>query len=385
MDATGCFSPPSLLDPAMPFDPSYLSSNALQCAELQHHQHRQQHHLPVPGVAGLPDSPPPPMSLFMPPMLHYAPQHPQHAPQQHPSHPSQHQQQGFARAVTSPPFGPAAHPRHHHHHHHQQHHHHQLPPLHMLPRLVPSPPLPPGSGFGDTCDLCDMDDPSFYSTLSFRPEQQAVVLTSQIKASVSDVEKTRWLDMQLSARQCPYPIRRIEFTHAGDAVVEFISPVAMAKALQRAPLLWGRPACEPVATRACTEADIGALLWVGVTAPGEPLRDLMPQLKQALQPYGEVRGECAPHPSACEAHGHAEAGMGAGAARAVKLFFAPRGRKRLPPSILIARPKGFPPVHARVFTPHGHGPLAVKCADFGPNHSPAGCPMCCDMRMQWGA
>jgi len=37
------------------------------------------------------------------------------------------------------------------------------------------------------------------------------------REEIPALTKTRWLDQQLSLRQCPYPIQRIEFTHAGDA------------------------------------------------------------------------------------------------------------------------------------------------------------------------
>ncbi|CAI5980409.1 unnamed protein product [Closterium sp. NIES-64] len=242
---------------------------------------------------------------------------------------------------------------------------------------APPPPHIPGA-------LCDYEDPSYYSTLYFRPEVQVVVLTSRIKDKVSPLEKTRWLDQHLSYRICPYPIRHIEFTHAGDAVIEFVSHVAMMKALQRAPLHWDSPSAsaaaatsataavgaadsvaggaagvaagapagsksgwqayletlpaptplaaaaaaaaapttatpatlfpapatgaaagrrgrQVVAVRACTEDDIRALFWVGLSLPSVlPLSDALPMIKQALQPYGEVRGVYSPHPSSLE-------------------------------------------------------------------------------------
>ncbi|CAI7869357.1 unnamed protein product [Closterium sp. NIES-53] len=306
--------------------------------------------LPLAGSPSPPllDSPPPPN-----PVHYYAqPRPPMHLP------PSAHN--GMAQMHPQIP-------------HHLPPSAHEMAAAQGMPALLPQQ-LQGASGYCGG-DLCDLEDPSYYSTLLYRPDQQVVVLTSRIKDKVSAQEKTRWLDQQLSYRQCPYPIRHIEFTHSGDAVVEFVSNVAMAKSLQQSSLKWGRPASQDVATRPCTEDDIRALFWVGVAATGATsasLMELLPQVRQALQQYGEVRGEYAPHPSSSDANTPSH--LRVAPPSMLKLYFAPSGRRRLPPSIPVSRPdrpKGFPPMVARVFTPHGHGPLAVKCADFGPFHSEA--------------
>lgn len=221
------------------------------------------------------------------------------------------------------------------------------------------PPLRVNGG-----DLIDMEDPFFYMMPSYIPECQAVVMTSQLLERMSPVEATQWLDQQLSLRQCPYPIRSIDFTFNGDTVVQFVTRIAKEKAMSRGPLKWGQL---DIGIRNCTESDISSLFWVGISGATP---DLYPLIKQALHPYGEVRGEYAPHPNGIEKGCNMPPCM-------LKLYFAPNLKRRLPPVLHVSRPnrpKGFPSVPLRLYTPHG--PLTPKCADFGPNHSPFGCPEC---------
>lgn len=216
-----------------------------------------------------------------------------------------------------------------------------------------------GLHFEGSPDLHDFDDPSYYMSMPIARDRQAVVNLARIGKGASPLEKTRWLDQQLSHLQCPYPIKHIEFTYTGDAVVEFVSEAALKKALARGPLKWE---ALDVPTRPVAEEDIRHLSWVLVS--GVPL-ELYPFVRQALQEYGDVKGECPPH----QGYGH-KPGM-------LKYYFQPNKQKRLPPTIQFIRPErpnGYPPTTVKVFSPSG--PLAPKCADFGKEHSPHCCPEC---------
>eukprot|EP00897_Mesotaenium_endlicherianum_P009119 jgi/Mesen1/8235/ME000443S07383 len=239
-----------------------------------------------------------------------------------------------------------------------------IAPLVMTNQLPP--PMYPYEG---TLELQNFEDPTYYTTMQYHPDRQAIVLLSRVGPKPTLLDKLRWLDLQLSHMQCPYPIKHIEFTYTGDAVVNFVSETAMKKALLRSLLKWETL---EIGTRPCTEEDIRGLYWVGIS--GTP-SELVPYVKQALQQFGEVRGSCPPH----LANYDYPIGM-------LKYYFVPSKNKRLPPTLQFLRPdrpKGFPPVTVRIFTPDG--PLAPKCTDFGQCHSQLGCPDCYRRHQQAGA
>eukprot|EP00271_Cylindrocystis_brebissonii_P012177 TRINITY_DN30337_c0_g1_i1.p1 TRINITY_DN30337_c0_g1~~TRINITY_DN30337_c0_g1_i1.p1 ORF type:complete len:245 (+),score=18.75 TRINITY_DN30337_c0_g1_i1:297-1031(+) len=224
-----------------------------------------------------------------------------------------------------------------------------------------------GYHFEGSPDLTDFEDPSYYMLMPFIPERQCVILLSRAPGTPSIQEKIRWLDLQLSHMQCPYPLQHIEFTYTGDAIVQYVTEASMKKSLARGPFKWET---QEIASRPCTEEDVKGLYWVGVS--GTP-PDLYPFVKQALQQFGEVHGEYQPHPS-MDHH----VGM-------LKYYFVPGSRKRLPPTIQFIRPdrpKSFPPTTVKVFTPDGA--LAPKCADFGKGHSINGCPDCWRRKLNAG-
>lgn len=224
-----------------------------------------------------------------------------------------------------------------------------------------------GYHFEGSPELTDFEDPTYYMTMPFLPNRQCLVLLSRISGNLSTQEKIRWLDLQLSHMQCPYPLQQIEFTYSGDAVVQFVSEPSMKKSLARGPFKWEN---QEITTRPCSEDDVRGLYWVGVS--GTPI-ELYPFVKQALQQFGEVNGEYARHPSQ-----EFQSGM-------LKYYFAPSSRKRLPPTIQFIRPdrpKNYPPTTVKVFTPDG--PLAPKCVDFGKDHNSHGCPECHRRRQQAG-
>lgn len=215
-----------------------------------------------------------------------------------------------------------------------------------------------GLHFEGSPDLHDFDDPSYYMCMPIARDRQAVVNLARLGKAASALDKTRWLDQQLSHLQCPYPIKHIEFTYTGDAVVEFVSEAALKKALARGPLKWD---VLDVPTRQVAEEDIRALNWVLVS--GIP-NEIYPFVRQALSEYGEVRGECPPH-------------LGYGSQQGMLKYYFQPNKKRLPPTIQFIRPErpnGYPPTTVKVFS--ASGPLAPKCADFGKGHSPQGCPEC---------
>ncbi|CAI5484470.1 unnamed protein product [Closterium sp. Yama58-4] len=221
--------------------------------------------------------------------------------------------------------------------------------------------------FESNPELCDLDDPSYYMSLDHQPDRQILVQTSRIGAGVPVVEKVRWLDQQLSHLQSPYPIQHIEFTCSGDAVVQFISEAAKLKALARCGSLRWRSV--EIASWPCAEEDVRALSWVGITGA---LPEIFPLVRQALQQYGEVKGECPPPPN-----NHLLLAQQQRRFPMLKYYFVPNGKKRLPPSIQIVRPdrpKAYPPCTVRLFTPFG--PLSPTCSDFGKAHSVYGCPTC---------
>eukprot|EP00850_Spirogloea_muscicola_P018129 SM000163S02297 [mRNA] locus=s163:40841:42903:+ [translate_table: standard] len=224
-------------------------------------------------------------------------------------------------------------------------------------------------------ELLSLDDPAYYMLMPFVPDRQAVILLSKLPALLeksnsnskppSVREKTRWLDQQISHQQCPYPIKHIEYTCTGDAVVLFVSEKAAKRALAQSPYKWESL---EIPIRPCAEDDIRALYWIGIS--GAP-QDLYPFVEQALLQFGEVRGEYPLHSSQTT-----RAGM-------LKYYFVPNPRKRIPPVIKFIRPdtpKGYPPTTVRVFTPDGA--LSPKCIDFGKEHSGNSCPECFRRKQQ---
>jgi hypothetical protein len=209
----------------------------------------------------------------------------------------------------------------------------------------------------DYIQLKNLGDASYYMLEKFVPERQIVVMLSRVPGKPTVSDKTRWLDLNLSVLSSPYPIQHIEFKANGDAVVRFISRKAMEKSLSRAPLKWENV---EVATRPCMEEDILDLYWV--IACGDP-QDIYPPLRQTLQMYGEVRGEYAPHPADSYSAG----------AEMVKFYFYPKGRAMLPPTLSFVRPDRKMAV-VNIFTADGQ--LAPRCAHFGKQHTPLGCPFC---------